>query len=465
MRSVWAVARLTFWEGLRMRVVLVVVIALVFVVLRLPFALRGDETLAGRLQTFLSYSLTAVGFLVAVASTFLACATLANEFKTQTLHLVVTKPVSRFQILIGKWLGVNLLGLCMLILCALVIYGFAVFIKNRPALFLRDALTIRDVIWTARTAASPTEPDFLTPAREMVKEQVERQGRFFAAGDQAAVAEYVQKLRDEWLRLNVAEAELYEFEGLLPPERPDTVYQVRYRVRASSPPLDDLVTLDFQFRDPDTLTPLGPPSRFKMPLNQEHQFLAGATPMLRGGRAALLVGNPPVQEDRMLGFVVFFESRDSLKVLYRVGSFEMNYTKAVLFIFLHVAFLSAVGVFFSTFTSFPVAAFCTFAIYALSAASGVWLEAIGANDQYLTPKDDPYGSLGPFIRALLVPLIQFAFPDLARYSGIRNLIDGYYIRLDELLWAAAHTLGYGLLLLVLPGWLIFRAREAAEVQV
>ncbi len=49
-----AIARLTFWEGVRMRIVLVFVLVLVFILLRLPFSLKGDETLAGRLQTFIS---------------------------------------------------------------------------------------------------------------------------------------------------------------------------------------------------------------------------------------------------------------------------------------------------------------------------------------------------------------------------------------------------------------------------
>lgn len=447
-----------------MRVVLVVVLALVSIVLLLPFALLGDGTLAGRLQTFIFYSMVGVAILVSVATVFMATATLSQEFKTQTLHLVVTKPITRFQILMGKWIGVNLVSLTMLAFCALTIYSFAVFIKNRPALFKRDEVNIRDVIWTARTAASPSEPDFETAARERVREQVEGEGRFFAAGDEQAVKAYISEMRSEWLRLNVAESTVYEFKGLLPPERPDTAYQVRYKVRASSPPLDDMVTLDFLFRDPDTFAPLGAPFRFKQQLNQDHQFLAGSA-FLSGGRAVLEVGNPPLEEGRMRGWVVFFETPESLKVLYRVGSFEMNFLKAVLYIFLHVAFLSAIGVFFGAFTSFPVAAFCTFSIYLLSAASGWWLEGMGADDQYLTPKDDPYGHFGPVVRALLVPLLKFAFPNLANYTGFQDLIDGYYIRWERLGSAAVHTLGYGLLLLVLPGWLIFRSREAAEVQV
>ncbi|MBU0616692.1 MAG: hypothetical protein KKI02_03145, partial [Planctomycetes bacterium] len=124
MTRILAIARLTFWEGIRMRIVLVFVVVLIFVVLRLPFALRGDETLSGRLQTFLAYSLGALGVFMSLATVFLSCATLTKDIEQCSLHLVVTKPVSRFHILVGKWVGVNVLNVLMIILSGLVIYGF-----------------------------------------------------------------------------------------------------------------------------------------------------------------------------------------------------------------------------------------------------------------------------------------------------------------------------------------------------
>jgi hypothetical protein len=120
-------AKLTFAEGVRMRIVLIFLVVLVILVLRMPFALRGDETLAGRLQNFLAYSIGTLGVLLSLATVFFSCATLTSEFKQCSLHLVVTKPVSRFQILLGKWLGVNLLNLLIVGLCV------ASRVERRPA--------------------------------------------------------------------------------------------------------------------------------------------------------------------------------------------------------------------------------------------------------------------------------------------------------------------------------------------
>ncbi len=89
MKRVLAIARLTFAEGLRMRIVVVFLIVLAFLVLRLPFALKGDATLAGRLQNFLDWSLLMVGFLLSLSTVFLSAATLPTEFRTRSLHLLL----------------------------------------------------------------------------------------------------------------------------------------------------------------------------------------------------------------------------------------------------------------------------------------------------------------------------------------------------------------------------------------
>ncbi len=460
MKRALAIARLTMWEGLRMRVVLVVVVVLVFVVLRMPFALRGDETLAGRLQNFLAYALNAVSLLLSLATVFFSCATLTTELRTRSLHMVVTKPVSRFEILAGKWLGVNLLNIILLGLCALTIYGFAVFIRNSPTTFARDVVNLRDVVWTARNAASPTPPDFREPARQIVRERVEKEGYVFAQGEQAAVEEYARQLRDEWLRIPPGAARLFEFNDLVAPESEDTAYQVRFKLRSSPTPLDEQITLFWTFVDPATRAPLDMPREITSRVHEMHQFLFRGSRVVIGGKAALVIENPYIPERRL---TAYFENTDALQILYKVSSFESNYVKSVLLIYFRLAFLSALGLFFSTFVSFPVACFCVLTAFCFSLGAPWWIEAIGGNLEVWTEEADPYGSLGPYIRPPLMFVLQVLFPNFAEYDGVRNLIDGYYIRLDLIGRSALHTFVYGIVLLGVPGWWIFRSREVAEV--
>ncbi|MGE0480413.1 MAG: ABC transporter permease [Phycisphaerae bacterium] len=461
MKPVWAIARLTFWEGVRMKINVVFILMLVFIVLRMPFALRGDETLAGRLQTFLDYSLSALSLLVGLATVFFSCATLTGEIKSNTLHLVLTKPVTRFQVLLGKWLGVNLLAILLVVSSGLVIYGFARYIRSWEGYFERDKLQVRDVVWTARASGAPVRPDFVKTATERVEQRI-RDGGLEAAKRDAAIHETVQELESDWRSLGPGEYEVYHFEKLPPPEAESEVIQVRFKARGVPQPRQEILELDWMFVDPQTEQPLMPaPFRTRERSGDMHQFLVSAR-AIRDGKAALFVGNPHDPDSRVRAL---FEGRDSLQILYKVGSFEANYLKTLLMTLFRLAFLSAVGVMFSTFVSFPVACLGAFATYLIALASPWWLEAIGANLQIWSASIDPFGQYGPYIRFLLVPILRVLFPDFVRLDGASKLVDGAVIPNDLVGAAFAQTVVFGGVLVLAVGWLVFRRREIAEVTV
>jgi hypothetical protein len=462
MRRVRAIAWLTFSEGVRMRIVLVFVVVLVFLVLRMPFALRGDETLTGRLQSFLAYSLGALGLLLSLATIFFSCATLTGEIKECSLQLVVTKPVTRFQILVGKWLGVNLLNLLIVVLCGGAIYGFARFIQSRPEQFERDRLQVRDVVWTARLAARPAVPsaEIAQAAAEQVQERV-RLGEIDKSKEPTALAERIGELLNQWRTISNGDYRVYRFEGLAPPEREDTVVQIRYKAVGVPLPPDELVTIGWVIYDPLTGQPLAQ-RQTRDQAGIVHQFLVQAGPVIRDRQLVLQVVNPYNPYNNT---AIFFEGDDSLEVLYKVSSFELNFLKALLIIVLQLALLSALGIFLGVFVSFPVACLATCAFFLICLGMPFWLESIGANLQMTTPATDPYGFLGPTVRKVLVPFMKVAFPNFVRYSGTGHLVDGEYISGGLLLRCLVHTLVYGGVLLLLPGWLIFSRREIAEVAI
>ena len=455
MKRVLAIARLTFSEGVRMRIVLIFLVVLVFLVMRLPFALRGDDTLAGRLQNFLSYSLSALSLLLSLATVFFSCATLANEFKECSLHLVVTKPVSRFQILLGKWLGVNLLNLVILVLCGGAIYGFAYFIQSRPEQFQRDRLKVRDVVWTARVAAKPVVPvdELRQAATQEVDGQIES-GSLDPSTRPKALADLYKKLMRRWETIPSGGNRRYRFENLTPPGRDDTVFQIRYKAIGIPLPYNEVLVSAWMFLDPETKNPLHQPTRMEERSGYVHQFLASAQPVIREGKAELVVFNPydPVNETQIL-----FEGDDALLLLYQAGSFEANYAKVLAIFLMRLALLSAIGIFFGVFVSFPVACLCTCAFFLISLGLPFWIESMGT---YLPSAT---GQVTQTIRDLPVMMMKIVFPDFVRYSGTGQLVDGLYISFATLGSCALHTLVYGCALLLLPGWLIFKRREVAEV--
>lgn len=464
MKRVWAIAKLTFAEGIRMRIVLVALMVLVILLLRMPFALRGDETLAGRLQNFIAYAFAAVSVLLTTAMVFFSCATLSHELKERSLQLVVTKPVSRFQILVGKWLGVNLLATLILALSGVAVYGMAYYIKTRPVQFERDRLKVEDVVWASRISSRPTVPlDDLKRAAEANVDERIKTGQLDAQLRQAALDEKLAELQKNWMDIPNGYANYYLFENLRPPEHEDSVIQVQFKVLGVPMPLDELLTIQWMFCDPDSWAWLmNMPRTTQEKLTERHEFLVRAAPVIKDGRALLQVMNPydPTRETKLV-----FQSPDDLKILYKVDAFELNFLRALVIIELRILLITAVGIFFSVFVSFPVAVLCAATFYLICLGQPFWLEGIGANLEFVSAKNDPFGQFGPAMRAVLVPLIKAVFPNFVRFDGAIGLVNGEYIPAGLVLQCFLHTAVYGGILLLLPGWLIFANREVAEVQV
>jgi len=454
MQRVIAIARHTFWEGVRMRVVLVTMAVLIVLVPIMSGHLKGDGTVAGRLQNFLSWSLGALSVLLSLATIFFSCATLTHEFASKSLHMIVTKPVSRLEILAGKWLGVNALALLVILLSGLMIYVFAWFIRQEPVKFERDRYKITDTVWTSRIAADPTVPDFEPAAREHI-DALAAQGSEFVSGREFAVQERVKELREQWINIPPGYDRAYQFENIPEPDNPDAVLQVRFRMRAIPMPMDEMIDVGWAILDPETGAVLQT-LQTRERQSQRHQFLVRSRAVI-GGKAVIAVANAFEQ-----GRSIYFEGDDSFQLLYKVGSFEGNYVKTLALIQFRLAFLSAIALFFGTFVGYPVACFCVLCMYVFCLFAPWWFEAIGANLQTTDPRYDPYGGWGPLLRGLLLPPIRFLAPNFAAYDGVDSLIDGFRIAPELIARAAGHTLLYGVALLGVPGWLIFRSREVAQ---
>ncbi len=492
MRPVLAIARQTFWEGIRMRIVMVSLIVLAVLLVRFVYV-RGDETLTGRLQNFLAYSFGALGLFMSLATVFFSCATLAGEIRNCQIHMVVTKPVSRFQILLGKWLGVNLLNVLIVALCSVAIYGFARQIASKKEQFRRDRLNLRDAVWTARASAAPIDPDFRQPVMDYVDAEI-KEGRIdpdargriksvldslyergYPEGELASTRRWdentgraVDKLRELVTTQRLIEPgdyRLYQFEGLTAPDSAETAVQVRFRARAMPLPMDEKVTIHWIFMDPeDPRRPLGPPTTTNGRAGDVLQFLFRGSAAIKDGKAAILVQNGDPITGEVPQYVITFEGDNWLEIMYRVGSFEANFLRNILLLLSRLAFLSAVGLTFGVFVSFPVACLCTFAVYLLGIGWNWWYNAIGADMEVYSVQWDPYGRFGPFIRFFLEPLLA-AFPNFSSYDGTSRLISGELITNGLVGQAMAHTLLFGAALLLIIGWIVFQRKEIAEVQV
>lgn len=137
MSAIFIIARLTFREAIRRRIMLAgLVLGIIFVILysigthfifgqiakeapvNLPSQMAADILIAESTNTFMMMGLYAATFLSVAMAALLGADTLAGEINSGTIQTIATKPIRRADIVLGKWLGfAGLLGLYVLLLC------------------------------------------------------------------------------------------------------------------------------------------------------------------------------------------------------------------------------------------------------------------------------------------------------------------------------------------------------------
>jgi ABC-type transport system involved in multi-copper enzyme maturation permease subunit len=137
MSAISIIARLTFREAIRRRIMLAgLVLGVAFVILfsigthfifgqiaqdtaaNLPSQMAANVMIAESTNTFMMMGLYAATFLSIAMAALLGADTLAGEINSGTIQTIATKPIRRADIVLGKWLGfAELLGLYVLLLC------------------------------------------------------------------------------------------------------------------------------------------------------------------------------------------------------------------------------------------------------------------------------------------------------------------------------------------------------------
>jgi ABC-type transport system involved in multi-copper enzyme maturation permease subunit len=128
---IWAVAGLTWRAAIRFRLFWVMAGLLLLSVVGLPLLLKNDGTARGFIQIMLTYTLSVVTALLAFSTLWLSCGTLARDIEECQMQVVAVKPIARWQIWLGKLLGITLLNLVLLAWSgASILHAFA--LARRP---------------------------------------------------------------------------------------------------------------------------------------------------------------------------------------------------------------------------------------------------------------------------------------------------------------------------------------------
>jgi Cu-processing system permease protein len=129
MRTIFIITRLTFheayrrkilWAALLLGIVYLVIYGLGFHFIQVEIAREGVDRIGGKeIYSFLLMSgMYVVNFLTIAMSVLTSVDTLAGEVTSGTIQTLVTKPVRRWEILMGKWVGFLIMLTLYLVLMA-----------------------------------------------------------------------------------------------------------------------------------------------------------------------------------------------------------------------------------------------------------------------------------------------------------------------------------------------------------
>ena len=167
-----AIARLVLDEAIRLKIALIFIIAVIVLIPLLAATLDPTEALRYRIQTFLSYGTGTSYAMLAVMTLFLSTATVAFEQRDKTIFQIVAKPVSKFQYLLGKWIGVMALNAILIIIVSGSIFWFVQYMRTLPADDAFDRLAVSEQVLTARVGVKPTIDFDFGHIRQQVDETI-----------------------------------------------------------------------------------------------------------------------------------------------------------------------------------------------------------------------------------------------------------------------------------------------------
>ena len=123
MQKILAIAWLTWKAAFRFRLFLVIAVLLLAAVVGIPILIKSDGTARGFTEILITYTLSAITALLGLSTLWLSCGTLARDIEECQMQIVATKPVARWQIWLGKWLGIVSLNAALLFLSGACVYG------------------------------------------------------------------------------------------------------------------------------------------------------------------------------------------------------------------------------------------------------------------------------------------------------------------------------------------------------
>lgn len=451
MHSIWAVAINTIRQALRIKVAAVFTILLFVLLPVLGFTATGDETLKGRLQTFVSYALSLMSFLLCLLTIIVSIYSVTSDIEQRQIYTVLTKPIRRIQYIMGKLLGVIALDVILLVLFSAIIYTITIYMPEFVKASERELVEANNEFFTARASLTVPEVDV---TEEVAKKYTDLDRRGELPADvprEEIITQLTQQAQLAKRAAGVGHSLLWEFENVKP--LADSMF-IRFKYDVSVNPPDSQVwgrwlVGDYQYFKYGTQskTPIYD-AVHKHSVRDFHEIEIPAEVVPEHGHLAVAFRNVP------LNSVAIIFPPDGLEVLYKADSFRNNFIRAVLLILFRLIFLACLGVLAATFLSFSVAILFCFVIFFTASFSGFVIESFS----YLS------GNINAVYSYSIKLLIQL-LPQFDKFNPTEFLVSARLISWSLLAKCALLIVCIKAFLILIFSLVIFSYREIAKITV
>lgn len=457
MSQVISIALLTWRAAFRFRLFVVVAVLLVVAVVVLPLILRDDGTAQGFTQIVMTYTLSVITGLLGFSTLWLACGTLARDIEECQMQMVVVKPVARWQVWLGKWLGIVSLNATLLVLAGACVFILLQWRAARLDPGLQEAL--RREVLVSRGSVRPEAP------MAQIQAGVERRLR-------EKLAEGIEGARPAEVRRILLEQEKAQYQTVPPgayrwweinlgrPARSLAGRPLHLRVKFTTAEYGDEITFDglWQVGVPNTAN-VWRSAPMSLAQNAFHEIEIPPDLFDERGTMTVLFYN-------VNNLSLVFPLEDGIEVLFPEGGFLVNYVRALAIIFCWMTLLASMGLACSSFLSFPVASLTAVSLLVVSFATGTL--SLVVSEGTLMGLDDSTRFAGSrVVDAFMVPVFRVLLDisQLARdFSPIDAVSTGRSIP-----WSTVGAAVMRIVVLMggafaLAGILLFNRRELATAQ-
>ncbi|HTD68234.1 MAG TPA: hypothetical protein VK846_17050 [Candidatus Limnocylindria bacterium] len=450
MQRLLAITWLTWKAALRFRLFWVMAVLLIGSVVLLPLVIKDDGTARGFAQILLTYTLSVITALLGLSTLWLSCGTLARDIEENQIQVVAVKPIARWQIWLGKWLGLVSLDAVLLAVAGACVFGLMHWRAQK--LSPVEQRILREEVLVARGSLKEPTRDIDAEVERVFSERTK------AAPVNPANAEYVKNQFREALKVelvNPGYMRRWTFDlGFRKNFLRDEPFFVRLKFYAAS---------TNQFGTYRTIVEVGPPDsaqrqRQVLSLSADAFHEIKIPPNLWDASGILTID---VQNRDSVALAVPRE--DGFEVLYREGGFALNFARALAIILFWLALLAAVGLAAASFLSFPVAAFVSLSFLVVAMSTGTLSSSVAAGT--ITGVNEETGEAGKSVLDIvLIPLFKgllVIIKLVQGYSPIDSLSTGRSIAWETIGWAFAQIVLLLGGLAALFGIWMFNRRELA----